>query len=443
MKAPIYDFVNHYREKEFSRFHMPGHKGRGFLGCERSDITEIDGADVLYSAEGIINESEENATSLFSSLHTFYSTEGSTLCIKAMLTLICKHAEGRPLILAARNAHKAFIYAGALLDFDVEWMYAESKNFLCSCKLTKEKVSFHIKNAPKKPDAVYITSPDYLGSIADIKGIAEICDEAEIPLIVDNAHGAYLKFLKDDIHPLSLGATMCCDSAHKTLPVLTGGAYLHLSEKAEKYLPDARDALALHASTSPSYLILQSLDLCNAYLKNGFEEKLTATAEKLTKLRSKLSEKGFEAEQSEPLKLVFHPLSYGYTGYELSRLLYKNGIVCEFYDRASVVIMATAENSAEDFERLSGFFEKLGRKEAKSPSPVFDLSSAKTATTLRQAMLSESEYIHAKDAVGRICAEPTVSCPPAVPICVSGEIITKETADAFAYYGFEKVKVLK
>lgn len=443
MKTPIYDFVNDYRKKDFSRFHMPGHKGNGFLGCEKIDITEIGGADVLYSAEGIIHESEKNATSLFSSLHTFYSTEGSTLCIKAMLTLICKHTEGRPLILAARNAHKAFIYAGALLDFDVQWMYGESNSSLCSCKLTKEKVAFYIKNAPKKPNAVYITSPDYLGNIANIKGIAEICDEADIPLIVDNAHGAYLKFLKEDIHPISLGAAMCCDSAHKTLPVLTGGAYLHLSQKAEKYLSDARDALALHASTSPSYLILQSLDLCNAYLKNGFGEKLTDTAEKLSRLRSKLSEKGFEAEQSEPLKLVFYPLSYGYTGNELSRLLYENGIVCEFYDRDSVVIMATAENSSVDFERLSGFFEKLERTEAGSPSPVFDLSSAKAAVTLRQAMLSESEYIFAKDSVGRICAEPTVSCPPAVPICVSGEIITAQIANAFAYYGFEKIKVMK
>ena len=119
MKTPILDFVKQYREAKESRFHMPGHKGKSFLGMEDMDITEIDGADVLYSADGIIKESEDNLSSLFGTAHSFYSAEGSTLVIKAMLTLVSQNKNGeRPLILAGRNAHKAFIYGAALLDLD-------------------------------------------------------------------------------------------------------------------------------------------------------------------------------------------------------------------------------------------------------------------------------------------------------------------------------------
>lgn len=443
MNTPIFDFVKAYNEKHPTRLHMPGHKGKDFLGCEKLDITEIDGADVLYSPKGIIEESELNATSLFSSLHSFYSTEGSSLCIKAMLTLIKKSAEDRPLILAARNVHKAFIYGCALLDIDVRWMFPDKKEHLCSCIINKQTVEGYILTSEKKPDAVYITSPDYLGNQADIKGIADICDKHDIPLLVDNAHGAYLRFLEEDLHPISLGATMCCDSAHKTLPVLTGGAYLHLSHKAEKYLPDARDALALHASTSPSYLILQSLDLCNAYLDTALKKELDDTISRIRNLKAELDEIGVKAQLSEPLKLTIHPLAFGYTGSELAEKLSEEGIVCEFSDRDALVMMFTPQNSEEDFLRLTDFFSRLKRKAAKAPSPVFSLQDPEAPVNIRKAMLSYGEYLPIESAVGRICAEPTVSCPPAVPICISGEIITEETIRVFKHYGFEKIKVMK
>ena len=125
MTTPIADFVKAYAKRGVSRFHMPGHKGRSVIGCEGLDITEISGADVLYSPDGIIAESENNASRLFGSAHSFYSTEGSTLAIKAMLALIKKSAPvgRRTKVLAARNVHKAFIYACALLDIDAEWIY--------------------------------------------------------------------------------------------------------------------------------------------------------------------------------------------------------------------------------------------------------------------------------------------------------------------------------
>ena len=125
MNTPIADFVRGYAKQNKTRLHMPGHKGDAFLGCEPFDITEVNGADALYEAEGIIAESETNAKYLFGTGKTVFSTEGSTQCIKAMLhlALTYKKRSGRPYVIAARNAHKAFLYAVALLDLDVVWIY--------------------------------------------------------------------------------------------------------------------------------------------------------------------------------------------------------------------------------------------------------------------------------------------------------------------------------
>jgi len=444
MNTPICDFVKSYAEGDISRLHMPGHKGKSFLGIEKYDITEIEGADVLYSANGIIKESEQNTASLFGCAATFFSTEGSTLCIKAMLSLICQGKKERPLILAARNVHKAFVYAGALLDFDVEWMYGKKKeNHLCSLVLTADEVEKYILGCKKTPDAVYITSPDYLGRLWDIKALAKVCDKHGIPLLVDNAHGAYLSFLEENRHPISLGATMCCDSAHKTLPVLTGGAYLHLGEKGKAYSPHAEECLALHASTSPSYLIMQSLDLCNAYLSDSYVEKLSQAVGKVNELKKSLSALSFEVNESEPLKLTLSPLSYGYTGNELGEYLFNKGISCEFCYRDALVMMFTPENSDTDFKRVLSALSELPKKPCRNLSPLPFAEQAEKKLTLREATFAPCEWISTEKAEGRVCASPAVSCPPAVPVAVCGEVITKSATEVFAAYGIERVRVVK
>ena len=126
MTTPIVDFVRSYAQSGTARLHMPGHKGQSLLGFEPLDITEICGADELYAPEGIIAESEANATRLFGTAHTYYSTEGSSQCIRAMLCLALQGAPRtgkRPVLLAARNAHKALLYAAVLLDFDIRWLW--------------------------------------------------------------------------------------------------------------------------------------------------------------------------------------------------------------------------------------------------------------------------------------------------------------------------------
>ncbi|MBQ9760756.1 MAG: aminotransferase class V-fold PLP-dependent enzyme [Clostridia bacterium] len=444
MKTPIYDFVRAYAAKNVARFHMPGHKGHGSLGCEALDITEIEGADALDSACGIIAESEQNATELFGTARTLYSTEGSSLSIKAMLALVVQnHTGDRPLILAARNVHRTFVYACALLDLDVEWIYPTEHEHLCSCHVTAEEIEKTLNGMQKMPAAVYLTSPDYLGQVADIQAIAKVCHARSIPLLVDNAHGAYLQFLSPSQHPIALGADLCCDSAHKTLPVLTGGAYLHISKNTDRcYAENAKNALALFASTSPSYLILQSLDLCNQYLSNGYRERLAQQIEKTDRAKQTLSQYGFTVEESEPLKIVINAKRSGYLGTELAELLRKERIECEFADADYLVLMLSAETRDEDMARLERAFGLIKAREPLQTEAV-GIDRFPTQCKIREAILSPCETVNVKDARDRICAAPTVSCPPAIPVVVSGEIITDEAIRTLQKYGIEQISVVK
>ncbi len=442
MNTPICDFVRRYRDSGVSRFHMPGHKGAPLLGCEPLDITEIDGADVLYAPDGIIAQSEDNATSLFGTAHSFYATEGSSLAIKAMLALAAQ-GKGRAHVLAARNAHKAFLYACALCDISVTWLYPEKGSHLCACELTARDVEEALCTARESYDAVYLTSPDYLGHIVDIRAIASVCHARGVPLLVDNAHGAYLRFLPSSHHPISLGADMCCDSAHKTLPVLTGGAYLHIAQRAPAaWLSNAREMLSVFASTSPSYLILQSLDAANAYLHTAYVEALTSCIKRIEQTKERLEAFGLTVHDSEPLKLVLSAHTLGYGGQDLSAYLRMNGIEAEYADRDAVVLMATPHNTEEDFVRLERAVHVLPHRPPLPTVSAPPLAPLPCRMDLRQALFSLSETVEVAQALGRICAQPSVSCPPAIPLAVSGEEITAAAVQCMQYYGITHVRVV-
>lgn len=443
MTTPILDFLRAYQMSDTARFHMPGHKGKGPLGCEGMDITEIAGADVLSHAAGIIAESEENAMRLFGTAHSFYSAEGSTLAIRAMLAIAATPKNGeRPLFLAARNAHRAFMSAVALLDARVSWLDGVGDEHLCSATVAKEEVAAALA---KNPDAtaVYLTSPDYLGNTADIAGISAVCHERGVPLLVDNAHGAYLAFFDEPRHPISLGADMCADSAHKTLPVLTGGAYLHIAKTApHDFAPRARAALALFASTSPSYLILASLDAANAALDGDYPARIALAAARLSAIRAEAEARGFATVGDEPLKLTLDATPLGYTGEELADYLRAAEIECEYADSRYLVLMASADNEEGDFARLSRALAELpARAPIALPTPPAQ-AKREAALSIREAMLARAERIPVDRALGRIAASPTVSCPPAVPILVSGERVDSSALDLLAYYGIEEIDVV-
>ena len=449
--TPIVDFIQTYIGKHPLRLHMPGHKGASLLGFEAYDITEVAGADSLYEAEGIIRESESNASLLFG-CPTYYSTEGSSQCIRAMLYLVALYAReqgiDRPLVLAGRNAHKTFLSAVGLLDLDVEWLYPEHEHGYLACPISPHGLVnelTRLETEGRLPTAVYLTSPDYLGNMVDVERLSAVCHGFGVLLVVDNAHGAYLHFLPDSRHPMDLGADLCCDSAHKTLPVLTGGAYLHIGAHLPMELKSqAKQALALFGSTSPSYLILQSLDAVNALLANrDYASSLTDTTKRVEACRIKLHEHGLHAPANdEPLKLTLYPHHHGYTGIEVAQDLRDHGIECEFADPDHVVLMFTPAITEGDLDWLTEVLLSLPRRAPLLLCPP-PLVPPERVVSVREALLSPAETLPVGECIGRVLAAATVGCPPAVPIVVSGERIDESAVACFRYYGIETCAVVK
>ncbi len=443
MNTPICDFVRRYAEQEPVRLHMPGHKGREVLGPEALDLTEISGADVLYASSGIIRESEDNAAALFGSARTVYSAEGSSLCIRAMLYLAGTWARlhGKaPRIAAGRNAHRVFLEAAALLDMDPIWL--RGQNDLYSWQADLQELEALFSDPSAAPCAVYVTSPDYLGNCLDLAPIAELCHRRGALLLVDNAHGAYLRFLTPARHPMDLGADLCCDSAHKTLPVLTGGACLHFSKACPRELiPMAERAMALFASTSPSYLILQSLDAANPRLASDYPRQIEEAAERVEALKRTLAEEDWTLCGNEPLKLTLLPKKRGYRGDELAAILERDGIVCEFSDPDHLVLMISAETTERELQALLTALRQLPAKQPLRELPP-PLPKPERCLSPREATLCPWETIPVSESLGRILASPSVSCPPAIPILVCGERIDESAIRLFRYYGIKNVDVI-
>ena len=429
---------------------MPGHKGKSQLGFESKDITEIFGADALYEAAGIIAQSEQNAASLFGSRATFYSTEGSSICSRAMVYMaVCRFRAiygnaVRPTFIAARNAHKAFLYAIAALDCDVVWLYGADDCFtLCQYTFAEDELKTAL-STPNLPIAgVYITTPDYLGGTLDIEKIASLAHQSGTVLLVDQAHGAYLRFLPQSEHALQKGADLCCDSAHKTLPSLTGAAYLHVGQSAiYPFEKEAKDAMCFFGSTSPSYLTLCSLDHTNSVLQGTYKTDLQTAIARVNTFKETLMQNGFSLLASDPLKITVNVAKSGYSGAEVAAHLRSFGVEIEYADPDFVVLMATPCNTEQDFQKAEKAFLSLAQK-----APLCKAKCARPkgayACSAKEAMLSQKEAVLAKESLGRILASPSVACPPAVPIAVCGEVIDQNAMDAFLYYGIETITVIK
>lgn len=438
MNTPVWDFVRRYAAGDPLRLHMPGHKGVPGLGPEPWDLTEIPGADSLYEASGILRESEANAGQLFG-CPTFYSAEGSSLAVRAMVYLACRWALDRgyrPKIAAARNVHRTFVTAAALLDVPLQWISGES---CLQCTLDPAAVDAALE---EDVTALYCTSPDYLGHVQDLAALAVLCRRRGILLLVDNAHGSYLRFLPDARHPMDLGADLCCDSAHKTLPALTGAAYLHIAARHRNMVEEAKTALALFGSTSPSYLILASLDRLNGLLAEDYPRELAAFLPRAAALKARLAEAGWQLTGDEPLKLTLCPKARGYTGEEVAALLQNENIYSEFADPDCLVLMLTPALTQPQLDRLAAVLEDIPPR-----APICELPPpcprGAIRLTPREALLAPRELVPVSEALGRILAETQVGCPPAVPIAVCGEELTQEALAAFRYYGVTDVHTVR
>jgi arginine/lysine/ornithine decarboxylase len=266
--TPLYNAVAQYAAKDTARFHMPGHKGRfcrNFLEPVLPfDLTEIDETDNLYISGGVIGEAESLAAKAFGAAHTAFSAGGATLALQAAMYLASQTGQK---MLIDRNCHKSVIHACALLDIEPVWIYPEiNSEFNIPCGM--HAADFE-KAAKCNPDAksLLITSPNYYGSLAELKEICNLAKDMGIITIIDNSHGSHLAFYQSgELHPIRMGGDLVIDSLHKTLPVLTGGAMLLSGGRFNRQ--DLLGAMSLFGSTSPSYLIMASIDYARGYMES-------------------------------------------------------------------------------------------------------------------------------------------------------------------------------
>ncbi len=431
MDTPVIDFLRRYADSGIVRAHMPGHKGM----LSRYDITEIKGADSLFEADGIILEGERNTARLYDTQASFWSAGGSTLCIQAML--LAMKQDGRK-ITAVRNVHRSFVNTSALLNLDVDWILPDYDNGILSGKINPQTVEEHIKSNGRT--CLYVTSPDYTGRMADIKTLAEICHRYNAPLLVDNAHGAHLAFMPENTHPIALGADICCDSAHKMLVGLTGSAVLHTS--SEYYAHRLRQCMSMFASTSPSYLILASLDYCNRYIHEEIRSDIEKNLQYIADFKERFP---FHFVSGDVFHIAINSGKSGYSGNQLAELLRKNGAECEYSDENLIILLMSPKSTHDDYIRLAyALRNALNAAEKRTiPDMPFLTELPEKAMSMGEAVFLPSEEIPVEMAEGRVCASVKVPCPPAIPIAVSGEVINENCIEIFERYNIKKVMVLK
>jgi arginine/lysine/ornithine decarboxylase len=432
LQTPFCDAIDKILKEKPTRFFMPGHKGNAavmprFGGALYYDITEIEGADDLSHPSGPLAQSQANMARVFGAGATLYSAAGSTSCILARFTLFLRPGQK---VVMARSCHNAAVRALALIDLYPVWVLPQSG------MPTAAKIEAALGQSGAA--AVYITSPDYYGRLADVEAIAAVCRAHGVPLLVDNAHGPHLRFVTPQCHPLALGADACADSAHKTMPCLTPAALLHLRNASLQ--GSARSALNLYSSTSPSYLVLQTLDytagllLANAIDFDTAAAKLAETAEGFAHIVQ---------PGGDPLKLCLVPAKGGWPYADVLAALRNAGVEPEMADGAHIVLMASPCNTDEDFARLHGALAPFAAQ--RSPLPLLQggLALPQAACTVRQAVFGVKETVPVQQAAGRIAASAAAPCPPGIPVVVPGEVVPAEAVPLLLAGGFLQLDVLK
>lgn len=426
---PLERALNEYLKKDLSRFHMPGHKGSvDFPDYYKYDITEVKGADSLFESTEAIAETEERFSKIYKTGASLLSAGGSTLCIQGMLATVLKPKDK---IIIVRNCHVSAVNTMAFLDIDPIWINPRD--------IKAAEKAFEETSGVK---AIYLTSPDYFGVLSDIEAFAKLAHEHGALLLVDNAHGAHLHFFPKEMHPISLGADMCADSLHKSLPVLTGGALLQIKNGELRDI--AKQKMRLFGSTSPSYLIMLSADRCANYLETKAREDFAVLNGKVANLRYRAFEHGLapKTRGMEPARLTLSVRSTEMNAEKFGEKLREHGIEPEYVNDDWAVLMASPFNTDRDFLRVERFIEDTFGN-GFSPFEERLVEMPEKALSVREATFSETEEVETEKAVGRIAASLKLPCPPCIAITVPGEIISEKIAILLKKYGIHRINVVQ
>lgn len=441
MNTPLIEGLLKYNNKKSVRFHMPGHKGRTTYDLAKFipdiDVTEVDGTDNLHNTKGIIDRSQKSASKIYGTKRTFYSVNGTTAGIYAAITASVKPDEE---ILVQRNCHKSIYNALVIGRIKSHFIYPkyDDENNVLTIIDPKEIDDILVKN--KNIKSVVITYPSYLGICSDIEAITNIVHKHERILIVDEAHGSHLKF--SDELPISAetaGADIIVQSTHKTLPAYTQSSMLHLNSEE---IDEDRLAkmMSMYQSTSPSYILMASLDMAMDYMTNQGEEKL----QKILSLIDEFIEKmkyvegidiftGDENYKFDKTKIVINATKLGLRGSDLEKKLRNDyNIELEMSDLYYALAMVSVMNTKEDLDKLYLALKDISKSYSKGDFKKEEniiYIYPKKQMEIYEAFNEDSKFVNLDNSLGEISADYIIPYPPGVPILAPGEILSSDIID--------------
>lgn len=453
----LYNRLREYSRSDYYGFHMPGHKRQlNMLGSEPAyaiDITEIEGFDDLHHAEGLLKSAQERAAKVYHGEETHFLINGSSVGILSAVAGVTKRGDT---VLVARNCHKSVYHAIEMNGLNPVYL---APGFHASMQMNTEVFAEDVKAALKanpKIRAVVIVSPTYEGVISDVEAIVGAAHEKGIPVIVDEAHGAHFGF-----HPYfpensnKKGADIVIHSLHKTLPSLTQTALLHINGNLVRR-EKVRRFIHMLQSSSPSYILMASIDSCIEMLENRRQELFEPYVRSLQALREELQAlKGLKlvwTDRYDPSKLVISGEDVGLTGKMLYRiLLEKYHLQMEMAAGKYVLAMTTVGDTQEGFRRLSCALSEIdeenrrrGRESFQKtgnipclPAPDVVYNSSEIEEMLEHFHETGVNRVEARlwrDSVGYVSVEYAYLYPPGIPLIVPGERVSQEAADMLQWY---------
>lgn len=445
-KCPLYDALLEHIQKDPLSFHVPGHKfGQVFPPAAETyfrqllklDATELSDLDDLHAPEGPILEAETLLTTLYRVKKSFFLVNGST---SGNLTMILSACEEGQIVLVQRNCHKSILNALKLAkvqpvflepEFDTEWKVAKGVRL----GTIREAIGLYPEAA-----ALILTYPNYYGIAYDLKSMIDFAHQFDIPILVDEAHGPH--FIIGEPFPPSavqLGADIVVQSAHKTLPAMTMGAYLHFNSSLID-LKKVIEYLQVFQSSSPSYPIMASLDLARGYLATYNSRNLAYLIEEIKKFKYGLTEipgiKVLEYScQGDPLKVTIQS-TCGMSGFALQKRLETEGVFAELADSSNVLLVLPLlkEDQFNPFytalEKLKAALKNISNKPVKEFKPVYHHKISRLAVPYSEMHKLAVENVPVAEAVGRIAAEMVIPYPPGIPLLLQGEQITGDQLES-------------
>lgn len=438
--SPLVQKLVEFKETNPVSFHVPGHKNgmlsglpAGLRSALSYDFTELNGLDDLHQPNGVIEEAERKLTTLYDADKSFFLVNGSTVGNLAMIYATCREGE---IVIVQRNAHKSIFNAIELTGARPVFITPEWDH---DTKIAGAVTAMQIREALgtyPEAKAVILTYPTYYGTTGDeLEEIISICHERCIPVLVDEAHGAH--FVIGGPFPksaLTMGADIVVHSAHKTLPAMTMASFLHVKSKFIS-IEKVAHYLQMLQSSSPSYLLMASLDDARAYAESFTEEDMESFLSSRDKMIERLNDIPtlLLIEPDDSLKLILRV--NGYSGFALQKSLEEQGIYAELADPYQVLFilpLAKQEhhNLIEEIARKIAYavkcLENEQRKADELDSPVFINKISLPCYTARELEHLRVNWVHYEIAIGMVAAGSIIPYPPGIPLLLAGERVTEE-----------------